>query len=717
MVTVKMNRMWMRLWILLMATLAVLNAQAAHTRVELLLSHDSIRPGQAVTAGLLLKMDNGWHTYWQNPGASGIPTSIKWTLPPGLKAGEIRWPLPEKLLEEDLTTYIHGGEAMLLVPITVEASAAEGEIILKAEVSWLECEVACLPGSDTVSANLKISHEDIPSISNQKINTGLQNVPGSGTSLSATVRWDGPITKDTRTLRLEWKVTGPITDADFFPSADESFEITGPTERLNAPNGTVQLRKTLKKFAGDWPKTISGVAVQINGKDRVGHELSLQIGTPSSASPSGPDNAPSPGTSQFGQPLWRMLLYAFLGGLILNIMPCVLPVIALKILGFVSQAREDTGRIRAHGMVYALGVLVSFLTMAGIVIAIKAAGHRAGWGMQFGNPQFLVILTIIVTLVALNLFGLFEITPGAKIMDAAGSLASKNGMAGSFFNGVLATVLATPCTAPFLGAALGFAFAKGSGIILLTFGAAGAGLSFPYLLLSWNPSWLKWLPKPGAWMEHFKIAMGFPMLATAIWTLSLSQTHYEDKSVWLGIFLVILSLAAWVYGQFVQRSGGGSRLGWAATFAILLGGYFYVLENQMEWRNTSPVAAHSGSGRSKGPIPWELWSPEAVARARAEQRPILVDFTADWCLTCQSNKKLAIDVASVVARIKSMNVLPLLGDYTRTPPLIGDELSRFGRAGVPLVLVYPKNPALPPIVLPEILTPSILLDALERAYQ
>ena len=717
MVTVKMNRMWMRLWILLMATVAVLNAHAAHTRVELLLSHDSIRPGQTVTAGFFLRMDKGWHTYWQNPGASGMPTSIKWTLPPGLKAGEIRWPLPEKLLEEDLTTYIHGGEAMLLVPITVEASAAEGEITLKAEVSWLECEVACLPGSDTVSANLKISREDIPSISNQKITAGLQNVPGSGTSLSATVRWDGPITKDTRTLRLEWKVTGPITDADFFPSADESFEITGPTERLNAPNGTVQLRKTLKKFAGDWPKTISGVAVQINGKDRVGHELSLQIGAPSSASPSGPDNAPSPGTSQFGQPLWRMLLYAFLGGLILNIMPCVLPVIALKILGFVSQAREDASRIRAHGMVYALGVLVSFLAMAGVVIAIKAAGHRAGWGMQFGNPQFLVILTIIVTLVALNLFGLFEITPGAKIMDAAGSLASKNGMAGSFFNGVLATVLATPCTAPFLGAALGFAFAQGSGIILLTFGAAGAGLSFPYLLLSWNPSWLKWLPKPGVWMEHFKVAMGFPMLATAIWTLSLSQTHYEDKSVWLGIFLVILSLAAWVYGQFVQRAGGGSLPGRVATFAILLGGYFLVLENQMEWRNTSPVAAHSGSGRSKGPIPWEPWSSEAVARARAEQRPILVDFTADWCLTCQSNKKLAIDVASVVARIKSMNVLPLLGDYTRTPPLIGDELSRFGRAGVPLVLVYPKNPALPPIVLPEILTPGILLDALERASQ
>ena len=321
-----------------------------------------------------------------------------------------------------------------------------------------------------------------------------------------------------------------------------------------------------------------------------------------------------------------------------------------------------------------------------------------------------------MTLVALNLFGLFEINPGARVMDAAGTLASKHGPAGAFFNGVLATILATPCTAPFLGAALGFAFAQSAGIIVLMFMVVALGLASPYVILSWQPGWLKFLPKPGAWMERFKVAMGFPMLATAVWLFSLIPLHYGRRALWLGLFLVILALAAWIYGEFVQRGRAHRGLGLTAALVLLVGGYLYAVEGQLRWRSPVPDTSLAGSLKeSPDGIDWQRWSPAAVAQARAQGRPVFVDFTADWCLTCQANKRIAIDIPSVRAKLKEINAVALLGDYTRLPDDITTELNRYGRAGVPLVLVYPRTPSEPPLVLPEALTPGIVLDALERA--
>ena len=411
-----------------------------------------------------------------------------------------------------------------------------------------------------------------------------------------------------------------------------------------------------------------------------------------------------------------MLLYAFIGGLILNIMPCVLPVIALKILGFVNQASMNRAASACSDWFTPLGVLVSFLALAAIVIGVKAAGHHAGWGMQFGSPVFIVVLTTLITLVALNLFGVFEVTLGGRALSAAGELASKHGAAGAFFNGVLATALATPCTAPFLSIALGFAFAQKAPVILLMFLAVGVGLAAPYVVLSWNPAWLKFLPKPGAWMEKFKIAMGFPMLATAVWLFNLAAGSYGERVLWLGVFLVVVAFAAWIFGEFVQRGRAGKGVAFAVVLILLVGGYAFVLESQLHWR--APMAAADPTGslkESADGIDWQRWSPEAVAKARSEGRPIIVDFTADWCLTCQVNKKTSLEIASVRAKLKSMNAVALLGDYTRFPENISEELNRFNRAGVPLVLVYPKDAAAPPIVLPEILTPGIVLAALDRA--
>jgi len=283
-------------------------------------------------------------------------------------------------------------------------------------------------------------------------------------------------------------------------------------------------------------------------------------------------------------------------------------------------------------------------------------------------------------------------------MNSAGTLASKQGPAGAFFNGVLATVLATPCTAPFLGAALGFAFSQPSAIIVLIFSTVGLGLALPYVILSWQPAWLKLLPKPGAWMEKFKIAMGFPMLATAFWLFSLTPVHYGERAWWLGVFLVIVALAAWVFGEFVQRGRSRRGLAAAVALALLVGGYVLVLQGQL----------------LKKELTWQRWSPEAVAKARREGRPVLVDFTAKWCWTCNAIVKPALEDPTVRKKLKEINAAALLADYTQFPDNITDELNNFHRAGVPMVLVYPKNPNEPPMVF-DVVTSGIILDALTRA--
>jgi len=694
--------------------LAAVSATAAHTQARLILAAGTARPGDTVLAGVQLRMDPRWHTYWRNPGASGMATKITWELPPGVTAGATQWPVPVKLPDEDLTTYIYTNEVVLLVPLKLAADLRTGPLDLKADVSWLECDVQCVPGAANVKATVNIGAESKDSEGAALLQTWQKGLPQSGAALSAHAWWEKPASGTTRSLVLEWNSPAAAGEADFFPDGSEDYEIQPATARIPAEAGKIRLRKEVKKSSGEWPQHLSGVLIQQSGSARAAYEVSLPI--ESSTAPAGADSTPISATGLVAPSLWKMLLYAFLGGLILNIMPCVLPVIALKILGFVGQAKDEPRQVRQLGVIYALGVQMSFLVLAGLVIGVKAAGHQAGWGMQFGNPQFLVLLTALVTLVALNLFGLFEINPGGRVMDAAGTLASKHGPAGAFFNGVLATILATPCTAPFLGAALGFAFTQTTSIIVLMFVVVGLGIASPYVILSWQPAWLKFLPKPGAWMERFKVAMGFPMLATAVWLFSLSMLFYGKRILWLGLFLVVLALAAWIYGEFVQRGRTHRGLGVTAALLLLAGGYLYAVEGQLRWR--SPLADTGlADSLKEGPdgVDWQRWSPGAVAQARAQGRPVFVDFTADWCLTCQANKRIAIDIPSVRAKLKQTNAVALLGDYTRVPDNITTELNHFGRAGVPLVLVYPKDPNQPPAVLPEVLTPGIVLDALDHA--
>jgi thiol:disulfide interchange protein DsbD len=669
-------------------------AHAAHTQVNLLLSAETAKPGETILAGIQMRTDPQWHTYWKNSGASGIATSLKWELPPGISTGEIQWPIPEKLGPDELTTYIYENETVLLVPLKLAPDLKPGSYPLKVSASWLECKEQCVPGNADASATLTIGTESKPSAAAAVIQPWQTRLPKVSNELNVRAWWEKPQSEKVRAVVMEWSAPGDADKADFYPFANDNYEVQGATEHVATQPGTIRVRKQVKKFEGEWPKQLSGVIIQKDGNASSGFEVSVTV------QDSPPQNAAA--TSKPPAPFsWVALLsslgFAFLGGLILNIMPCVLPVIALKIFSFVKQSGESPKRARALALVYTLGILCSFLVLAGFLIAAQKTGEAASWGMQMQNRNFLIGMTILVLLVSLNLFGLFEVTLGAGAMNAATNLSTRNGFSGTFFNGVLATALAIPCTAPFLATALAFAFAQPPAIILLTFSFIAFGLASPYIVLTWNPKLLRFLPKPGPWMNRFKVALGFVMLMTVVWLYKLSLNHLnKSQSLWFGIFLVIVSLATWIWGEFVQR--GNRRKVLAAGIAVVL------------------VVASGvyASTRGEG-IKWQPWSTASVEAARKDGRPVLVDFTADWCLTCQLNLRSSIDVQKVREKLAETHTATLIGDYTLRDKNIGEELHRFGRDAVPLVVVFPKNPSAEPIVLPPLLTPQIVLDALDRA--
>jgi thiol:disulfide interchange protein DsbD len=699
-----------------------LAAPKSHTAVDLLLPVESARPGETVYAGILLRMEPGWHTYWKNSGESGGPTEIVWQLPSGVTAGDIRWPAPERLEVEGLVTFVLHGEATLLVPLKIAPDLKLGPLELSAKVSWLECKEQCIPGDATVRATLTIGSESKPSANAALIKAAQATLPRDGSSLGVNARWEEATTNSTRGLLVEWPVNRPADEVDFFPHTSDDSEVGFKPERLPVDASRVALRLQVKKTTSIWPGKITGVLVQKIGGEQQAFEVTFTPQGGSAGHRPGPNPdayqaGTAPGAPAAGGSVLKWLILALLGGLILNLMPCVLPILSLKVLSIVNQRGAPASHARKHALVYTLGVLVSFWALAGLVLA----GRLASWGEQFQDPRFVVIMTVLMTLVGLNLFGVFEVILPGTTTSKATELASKEGVSGAFFNGVLAVVLGASCVAPVLAAAVGWAISQPPVIIILSFSMIGLGLALPFVLLSFFPALQRLLPKPGVWMEKFKIAMGFPMLATAAWLLAQTADHFGPGGpLWVGLFLVLLALAMWIYGEFHQR--GSKRRGLAAIIALVIavGSYAWALESQLHWRN--PPASVTGTQNTAATtadsgIAWQPWSTEAVAKARAQGRPVLVDFTANWCLTCQLNKKTSLEIDSVRAKLKEVNAVALLGDYTRKNPDITAELKRFERAGVPLVLVYPKDATQPPELLPTVLTPTIVLEALEAAVK
>ena len=685
----------------------------------------AIVPGQPFTVALRLRHDPHWHSYWIAPG-TGYPTSLTWTLPEGFKAGAIQWPTPHivKDLQGKITGNGYEHEVFLLVEITPPANLSPGSTVkLETLAEWLMCETVCMPGD----AKLEISFPVGPAAADAPwtgpLAAARAQLPLPGTGWDATAAHDGA----TLTLRLAPKpgTTHVPQNLHFF--AADGFNDYAKPQAVRAENGGWVIESPLDAAADQATKRLTGVLTSTNGWSAGSGYAGLAIdvalssssqqsaisGQPSSADPqvssSAVGQAKAEGfRSQVSQgSLLGTLALALAGGLILNLMPCVFPVLGIKILGFVNQSGSDKSRIVTHGLVFAAGVLLSFWALAGVLLALRAGGAQLGWGFQLQSPAFVFGMAAFLLIFALNLSGLFEV--GLAATGVGGKLQMQDGYTGSFFTGALAVLVATPCSAPFLAPALGAALSLSAFESFLVFTAIATGLALPYLLLSIFPQAIRMLPRPGAWMETFKQLMAFPLYATVGWLLWVlaGQTKDDDNALLMISFgFVLVAMAAWAYGRFGQAHGKpGQQMFGRVVAATLLAGGLYT-----GWPKEAPAAPTDGSYQ----VVWDKWSPEAIAAAQAAGKYVYVDFTARWCATCQTNKATLFTSDAVLAALAKDHVVLLKADWTNRDPKITAELARWNRSAVPFNLIYaPGKPD--PVVLPELLTPARFLEALAEA--
>ena len=665
-------------------------------RTELLADTNAIVPGKPFTIGLLLRMAPGWHTYWKFSGDAGLPTELKWKLPPGWKIGEVRWPIPLKTIDPgDIQTYGYVDEVLLTQEVMPPPKIENSTIKLVADASWLVCEKICIPGSATLESELPVS------ASSQPANAELfaryrrllpQNWPGPTV---ATAEW-GRAGSDLR-LKITSATLASYPAVDFFPLPNEGTVVGHPTVESRNKNEIVfripieSSGKNLSSMAG-----LVAFCQKPNGEDRAGWHIT----TASIASTARP--APGRGVLTF-------LLFGFIGGMILNLMPCVLPVISLKIFGFIQQAGQSRQKILRNGIAFTLGIFVWFITLALLLIALKVAGRDVMWGgFQFTNPYFILVLSVIVLVFALNLFGVFEISLPQRFSRGLLSTSERKDDLGSFFQGVFATVLATPCTAPFLGTALGFAFSQSPAIILAMFIAIAAGMSAPYLLLSAQPAWLRFLPRPGAWMLHLKQFMGFLLLATLLFLLYvLGAQRGLEGAIWASCFLLVISVACWMKGAFVSPTASATKRGIVLVLMLVIvvaSGIYFIGD---KFHSTNLASADS---RLRGD--WQVFAPDRLQAELQQGNTVFVDFTAAWCLTCKFNEANVLESQDVREAFQRRGIVKMKADWTNGDPVITKLLQQFGRPGVPLYVLYPRKNE-EPIVFPELLTKSMVLEKLE----
>ncbi len=641
-----------------------------------------IQPGQKFRVGVLYKIEPGWHIYWKYSGDSGIPTKIEWQLPAGFKAGDLQWPLPVRDKEPgNLEVFDYTSDVLLFAEMEAPAVLPPGPITIQAKTDWLVCQNLCVPGKAQLSLNL----------------TGGANTPSDSAALfqkfASLVPKDltGPITmgfsRAGKSLVADVGGVPAGTALDFFPvpSADSVIlHVTQAGSKLTIPIDTEV--KTINRM--------NGVLVVGSGDARKGYEVTdntalTQAGTSSQTSPVDLVT------------VLQMLGFALVGGLILNVMPCVLPVISLKIFGFVSEAHNDHKRTFRLSMAFAGGIIGCFAALAAIVVLLRALGTQVGWGFQFQDYRFIVVISCLVFAFALNLFGVYELSVSAKATHGLANLAGEQGYHGAFFQGVFATVLATPCTAPFLGTASAFAFAQPGWVTFLVFLFIGIGMGLPYVVLAFNPAWLRYLPKPGDWMLRLKQFMGFLLVGTLLWLMwILGQMRGVNGVVGLGALLLVIAVLAWIKGSYwTPVSTRRSRLFAAAAMVCVL---------------ITAGSAYRFVTRPSQMV-WKPFTKSNLEEALASGKPVFVDFTADWCITCKANERFAIDTPPVRDAFSKRNVVILRADWTNGDPEITRILNQYGRAGVPMYLVYPGGAKGPqPVLLPELITSQTVLDALNK---
>lgn len=661
-------------------------SRSDHTEVQLVAATQSVTPGATIDFALRMRMDDHWHTYWINPGDAGLETRLRWTLPEGWQAGEILWPTPMTFDLEGIVNYGYEGEIFLIVPIKVSTTAApDSDVTVKLRAEWLECDDICKPGSADLALTIPVtSGDDAPSDWAAPIAESRANLPQPLPEWEAQAWFENE--KFTVILRNEEAThdPSPVT----FYSVDAQINPDSP-QPAEFNDGQLVIELTKSRFA-QLGTSLPGVIAAANGWDPQRPAVALAVNPEIQKGP-----APAM-VAQTATPAPRLsllvILGAFVGGLILNLMPCVFPVIGIKIMGFVNQAGETRGHVVLHGLVFSLGVLVSFWALAGVLIALRSGGEQLGWGFQLQSPAFVLVLTFLLFIFALCLSGLFDF--GVRAMGVGSKLSAKSGLNGTFFSGILATVVATPCAAPFLAPALGVALALPPIDSIVVFTAIAIGLATPYLLLSAFPAMISLLPKPGAWMETFKQLMAFPLYATVgylIWVLA----GQVDASRFLNILfaLVLVAMACWVYGRYgsLGRPTGQRAIGISAAALLLASGVALSFHEE-----------HSD-------IDWQPWSTAAVEEMLDAGRPVYIDFTARWCATCQVNKRVAFSSAEVVRLFRQNNVATFVADWTNHDPAITDALAQYGRSAVPFNIIYfPDRDE--PVILPEILTPDIVIN-------
>jgi len=682
------------------------SADLPHVHVQLIAPEAQFHPG-ANNAGLYFKLEPGWHVYWKNPGDAGEPPRIKWTLPQGISAGAVQYPIPKRLPLGPLMDF--GYEDEVLFPFQINAANnAAGTSTLNAKVSWLVCRGSCIPEKTDLEINRPIGQGSETVQPDQQIWSRLANKLPQPPPANLKIGFVPTSTGFRLTV-----ITGEKeTEASFFPSKPDILSNPAPQAATPTANGlTLDLKKDETLTAN--PKELTGLLLLSNNR---AFELAIPSGPPKPAQAAPPEPAPASSTTSAAtsptnsaSPAKTGLLQAaglaFLGGLILNLMPCVFPVLFIKGLSLVQSGSEEKHKLRTHGLIYTLGILVSFWILVGVLLGLRSAGSHLGWGFQFQSPVFLSLMAALLFFLGLSLAGQFEI--GLTLTSAGGSLAAKQGYTGSFFTGVLAVIVATPCTAPFMGVALGYALSQAAIVTFAVFTALALGLAAPYLALTLQPAWTRILPRPGAWMEVLKQAVSVPIFGTVIWLVWVIANAYGATvlAALLCSFL-LLAIAGWFLGRWPAKPWST----WIAGLVIITVVWISVVAPRELAQSNAGQKLIASESNASG---WQPWSSDAVTKYRSQGRPVFVDFTASWCLSCQVNERVALTKPEVQKAFADANVVLMRADWTRYDDNITRTLNSFGRSGVPTYALYIPGETQPRL-LPEVLTPGIVTDALAQ---
>lgn len=698
-------------------------------KASLISEEDTFKAGRPFWMIINLKMDDQWHVYWKNPGDSGMPLSVEWDLPAGFKADDLEWPYPTRMNNDTFVGFGYDHDVHLLTRITPpEHLEQSGNFPIKATIKYLVCsESACLPGEDHVVLEMPSSTE-LP-----QINKGAKPLFEQTRARLPQTTWNLKAQRlnDLIELGLESPLhsAGKLVNAAFFPEIGQSidYHIDVVVSDVESPTGSysVALKEKDSLSRTNLLKGVLVLTTSHGGKtatealevnvpifDRLGDGEQLLVANDLI---NRQVNLSLAGTVEedhgFEGGFAMALVLAFIGGMLLNLMPCVLPVMSFKILSFVKMAGQSRRLTLQHGLSFSAGVMASFWTLAGALLILQAYGHAVGWGFQLQEPIFVAVLSSILLIFSLSMFGVFEM--GVKVGSYAGQLqhqAAKEGLGSSFFSGVLATMIATPCTGPFLGTAVGFAMTLPYYLSLLIFSSLGAGMAFPYLVLSAYPQFLRFLPKPGHWMDTFKQMMGFLMLASVLWLVWVfaAQTSSMAIMILLGAFF-LMSVACWIYGRWGtplhSKLSRSISLG-LASLLLLVSFYAltYATNDKVSGVQTKDHVASSENG-------WEDFSPQRVAELKAKGIPVFIDFTAKWCLICQANHMI-LTASDVHAKFNDLGVVRMKADWTKKDSVITEELKKFGRNSVPLYVLYNGEDD-KPAILPQVLTPGVVIDHLQ----